>query len=91
MLHEVIIPKTGIYMDDVEFLEWLVAEGSEVRQGDPILRIDSNKVEVDVEAEDPGWLHRVVEPPATLPIGAVVGHIASTREAYEAVAAGEAT
>ena len=40
MLHEVIVPKTGIYMDDVELLEWVVAEGAEVGAGEVIFRID---------------------------------------------------
>ena len=88
MAEDVILPKTGLNTDDIEFLEWLCEEGAPVAAGDLVLRMETNKVEVEVEAEAAGFLHRIVEPPATLPVGAKVGVIAETREEYEQLAAG---
>jgi pyruvate/2-oxoglutarate dehydrogenase complex dihydrolipoamide acyltransferase (E2) component len=81
--HKVIMPKIGIYTEDIRLLEWLKDEGAEVRAGDLLFTLETDKVTSDVEAEDSGWLHRIVEPDALLPIGAEVGLIVTTREEYE--------
>lgn len=91
MLHEVFLPKTGIYMDDVQLLEWLVDEGASVQQGDLLFRMETNKVELDVEAEASGLLHRRAEVGNDYPIGTVIGWIAEDEVAYShLVASGEA-
>ncbi len=91
MLHEVFLPKTGIYMDDVQLLEWLVDEGVYVRKGDLLFRMETNKVELDVEAEASGLLHRGAEVGNDYPIGTVIGWIAEDEVAYrELVDSGEA-
>ena len=53
-VHDVILPKTGIYEDDVVLIEWIVAEGSWVAVGDPIFVIESEKVEMEIESNDEG-------------------------------------
>ncbi len=91
MLHEVFLPKTGIYMDDVQLLEWLVDEGASVQQGDLLFRMETNKVELDVEAEASGLLHRGAEVGNDYPIGTVIGWIAEDEVAYsQLVDSGEA-
>ena len=91
MPHEVFLPKTGIYMDDVQLLEWLVDEGASVQQGDVLFRMETNKVELDVEAEASGLLHRGAEVGSDYPIGTVIGWIAEDEVAYShLVASGEA-
>ena len=87
MAADVFLPKTGIYIDDVTLLEWLVAEGGYVEAVKPVLLMETEKVETEVEAEASGWLHRTVEPEATLPIGTVVGFIAETQEEYSQLVA----
>lgn len=91
MLHEVFLPKTGLYMDDVQLLEWLVDEGVYVQKGDLLFRMETNKVELDVEAEASGLLHRAAEVGNDYPIGTVIGWIAEDEVAYrELVDSGEA-
>jgi pyruvate/2-oxoglutarate dehydrogenase complex dihydrolipoamide acyltransferase (E2) component len=89
MAVDVFLPKTGVYMDDVTLLEWRVAEGGYVEEGQPVLLMETEKVEVEVEAEASGWLHRIVEPEATLPIGTVVGVIAASETEYARLMAGD--
>ena len=74
-MHEVILPKTGMYEGDVTLLSWLVAEASEVRAGDPIFLMESEKVEMEVEAEFDGWLHQEASPDTEAPIGTRIGVI----------------
>ena len=88
MAADVFLPKTGIYVDDVTFLQWLIPEGGHVQEGQPILIMETEKIEVEVEAEATGWVHHTVQPEATLPIGTVVGLIAETQDEYSQLAAG---
>jgi pyruvate dehydrogenase E2 component (dihydrolipoamide acetyltransferase) len=90
MPHEVFVPKTGIYMDDVHLLEWHVEEGSRVEVGQPLFRIETNKVEQDVEAEVGGYLRRRALVGEDYPIGTVIGWIAEDEATYRSLAeAGE--
>ena len=50
MAHEVFIPKTGIYMDDCHLIAWLVDEGASIRAGDALFLMETNKVEMEIEA-----------------------------------------
>jgi pyruvate/2-oxoglutarate dehydrogenase complex dihydrolipoamide acyltransferase (E2) component len=88
--HDVIMPKIGMYLEDIRLLEWLQDEGAEVRRGDLLFTYETDKITSDVEAEEPGWLHRIVEVGAMVPIGGVVGRVAETREEYEGWARGVA-
>ncbi len=87
-VHEVILPKTGINMDDVLLIEWLVTEGNHVTEGASVFRMETDKVEVDVEAFDTGWLHITVEAGVSLPIGTTIGFIAESAAEYAALVAG---
>ena len=87
MATDVFMPKTGLYQDDVTLLQWLIDEGGYVEEGQDILIMETEKVEVEVQAEAAGWLHRIIEPEATLAIGTVVGQIAATEAEYGELAA----
>jgi pyruvate dehydrogenase E2 component (dihydrolipoyllysine-residue acetyltransferase) len=84
-LQSVIMPKLGAYMEDVLLTEWLVPEGSEVKVGQVLFLLETDKTEAEAEAEADGWLHRIVEAGAKVPVGSQVGVLATTREEYEAI------
>ncbi len=84
---EVILPKTGIYEGDVVLVEWLVEEGARVSAGDPIFVIESEKVEMDIEAEAGGWLHQEAEAGLEAPIGTRIGVISPTEAEHRQIAA----
>ena len=48
MRHSVKMPKLGDTDDEVFVIEWLVETGSQVTAGQPVLRIETNKVDMDV-------------------------------------------
>lgn len=81
-VHEVILPKTGMNMDDVLLIEWLVEEGAHVEEGAPLFRMETDKVEVDAESFDTGYLHITVAAGVSLPIGTTIGYLAETRDEY---------
>ena len=78
-----ILPKTGIYEGDVTLIEWLVPEGGEVFAGDPLFLMESEKVEMEIESDTDGRLHREAEAGLEAPIGTRIGVIAETPEECE--------
>ncbi len=84
-MYEVILPKTGIYEGDVTLIEWLVDEGGEVFAGDPLFLMESEKIEMEIEADVDGWLHREAEPGLEAPIGTRIGAIAESPQEFAAL------
>jgi pyruvate dehydrogenase E2 component (dihydrolipoamide acetyltransferase) len=84
MATEVLIPKLGMTMTEGTVAEWLVADGATVREGDPVYRLETEKIEMDVEAEAEGVVRHVVAEGTTLDPGAVVAYILAAGEALPA-------
>jgi pyruvate/2-oxoglutarate dehydrogenase complex dihydrolipoamide acyltransferase (E2) component len=61
MRKEVIIPRLGSSdeSDEVKILRWLKREGEVVRKGEPLLEVETDKVNVEIEAPDSGTLREV--------------------------------
>lgn len=81
MALEFIMPKLGLTMEEGTILEWLVQDGASITPGMPVLRIETDKVESDVEAIDTGLLHRVGVDGESYPCGAVIGYLLEQGEA----------
>ena len=62
MPFEVLLPQWGMGMNDGLLLKWLKAEGDSVAKGDPLVEIESSKVNGEVEAPGAGTLARIVVP-----------------------------
>ena len=72
---EVIMPKMGDAMEEGTLLEWKKQDGETVKRGDVIAEIETDKSNVEVEAEEDGVLHIQAEPGAILPVGNVIAII----------------
>ncbi len=57
---DVTLPKWGMTMQEATVAEWLVAVGDQVTEGQPIVRIESDKVEAEVESPGSGRLSEIV-------------------------------
>ncbi|MDR7415526.1 MAG: dihydrolipoamide acetyltransferase family protein [Armatimonadota bacterium] len=76
MPKEVIMPALGLAQETGKVLRWLREEGQEVRQGDPLLEVETDKANVEIEAPASGVLARVLAPEgAEVPVGQVIGWI----------------
>ncbi len=84
-MQPVIMPKLGVYTEDVLLAVWHVDEGAEVEAGAVVLEMETDKTTADVEADAGGFLHRVVDAGQKVPIGTKVGFIVGTREEYDAL------
>ena len=81
MAVEVLLPKLGLTMEEGTVDEWLVGDGEAIEVGTPLLRLATDKIDVDVEAEASGLFHRAVPAGSTLPPGAVIGWVLEVGEA----------
>lgn len=77
---EVLLPKIGLTMQEGTIDEWLVPTGAAVAEGDALLRLATDKVDVDVEAEAAGLFHPLVPAGATVPAGALIGWLLAEGE-----------
>jgi len=77
---EVLLPKLGLTMEEGTVDAWLVEDGDVIAIGDPILRLATDKVDVDVEAESEGRFYRAVPQGASLPPGSVLGWLLAEGE-----------
>ena len=57
---EMIMPKMGDAMEEGTLVKWLKSEGDEVSEGDPIAEIETDKVTMELEAEDSGTLAQLI-------------------------------
>jgi len=71
----VIIPKLGFAMQEGTIAEWLVPDGSVVKQGDRIYAMESEKSVQEVEAPADGTIRIIAQVGETHPVGTVVAEI----------------
>jgi len=78
---DVIMPKMGDAMTEGKVLKWHKRPGEQVRQGEPIAEIETDKVNVDIEAEETGTLlDVVVNEGQTAAVGAKIATIGKAGE-----------
>lgn len=73
---EVRMPKPGDAITEAELIEFYVADGDHVAEGDPLYQIATDKVEMDIEAPASGVVAWKVSAGETYSVGellAVIG------------------
>src|ERR1700726_565647 len=91
---DVQMPRLSDSMETGKILRWLKKEGEDVKKGEPLVEIESDKANIEVEAYASGKLSKIVVAEGeSAPIGAVIAQIgegASTPSAPKAAPRGEA-
>lgn len=87
MAIDIAIPKLGMTMKEAKVVAWMFNEGDRVERGRVVMQVETAKVTHDVEAQASGFLHILVPPGETRPVGAAVGQLAETREELAALQA----
>jgi pyruvate dehydrogenase E1 component beta subunit len=72
---EVIMPKMGDAMEEGTLLQWLKQDGEAVKAGEVIGEIETDKSNVEIEAEEDGVLHIQTQPGTVVPVGKVIAVI----------------
>src|SRR5438105_3599458 len=82
---EVKVPALGESILEATVGEWLKAEGDAIRVGDPLVELETEKVAVEVAAEEPGVLERIMHREGdTVHVGEVLALLADGARASEA-------
>ena len=69
------IPKLGVSMTEGTLVEWLVADGDQVSEGQALYVIETDKVENEVEATASGTVRLSGEEGETYQVGQSIGEI----------------
>ena len=78
---ELYMPKMSDHMEKGRILKWLVEEGVQVEQGEPVLEVETDKVVAEVEAPASGILRGVrAQADAEILVGEVIAFIARPGE-----------
>jgi pyruvate dehydrogenase E2 component (dihydrolipoamide acetyltransferase) len=80
MATEVTMPKLGLTMTEGTLTNWLVDDGSEVKKGQAIFEIETEKVTTEAEAPADGTLRITVQAGTTVPVMGVVGYVLAPGE-----------
>ncbi len=84
---EIVMPKLGLTMTEGLIVEWKKKEGDEVKKGEVLFILETEKVTYEVEAPEDGILGKIlVQEKQTVPIGTVVGYLLKPGESGAAVA-----
>ena len=90
MAIEITLPRLGWSMEEGVFQSWLKNEGEEVKSGDPLFVLETDKAAQEVEATDSGILHIPANAPQSgevTKVGRVLGYLLAPGEKPPAVGA----
>ena len=81
MATDVTMPRLSDSMEEGTVLKWLVDEGGEVKRGEPLVEIETDKANMTYEADADGTLLEIVAREGeTLPIGEVIARLGEPGE-----------
>ncbi|HZY66218.1 MAG: 2-oxoglutarate dehydrogenase complex dihydrolipoyllysine-residue succinyltransferase [Actinomycetota bacterium] len=76
MATEIHVPELGESVSDATVGQWLKQEGDQVSAGDPLVELETDKINFEVEAEEDGVLESIAKNEGdTVEVGEVIGTI----------------
>jgi pyruvate/2-oxoglutarate dehydrogenase complex dihydrolipoamide acyltransferase (E2) component len=75
MSTQILLPKLGFSMNEGTLSDWLAADGAEIKAGQPLYSLESEKSVQEIEAPASGRLRILKQPGEVYPIGTVLGEI----------------
>lgn len=79
----VTIPKLTISMEEGTILKWLKVEGDAVSRDEPLLEMETDKVNVELPSPADGTLLRIIVSEGPAKVGDVVGWIGQPGETVD--------
>jgi pyruvate/2-oxoglutarate dehydrogenase complex dihydrolipoamide acyltransferase (E2) component len=80
MASPIVMPSFGMYTAEGTLVSWLQPAGAAVREGEPILEIETDKATQEVVAPVSGFLHPVLEVGARLQEQMIIGYVLAEGE-----------
>ncbi len=74
MITTILMPKLGLVMKKGRVITWYRSVGEQVKEGEPLFQISTEKVTIDVEAKASGYLRAIYAVPgAIVPVSGIIG------------------
>src|SRR4051794_22918654 len=90
MATDVTMPRLSDSMEEGTILKWIVSEGGEVKRGEPLCEIETDKANMTYEADTDGTLIEIVVAEGeTVELGEVIARIGEPGEASGGQGAGD--
>ena len=84
MVDKIFLPQWGMGMQEATIIKWLKSEGDNVKKGDPVVEVESSKVNAEVEATSDGILLKIKENEGeVVKVGGVLAFIGKEGETIE--------
>ncbi|MGY4689586.1 dihydrolipoamide acetyltransferase family protein [Salibacterium sp. K-3] len=81
MAKEIFMPKLSSTMETGTILQWMKSEGDPVEMGEPVFEVMSDKINIEVEAYEEGFLlKKYYNVDDVVPVNTVVGYIGEKEE-----------
>ncbi len=77
---EIYLVKVGMTMTEGMVEKWFIPDGAEVKTGEMVYALETEKINLDVDAEADGTVKHLVEPGVMMEPGDVVGYIYAAGE-----------
>ena len=79
----ILMPQAGQSMTEGKIIRWIAEEGKAVQRGDPILEIETDKANMEVEAPADGVIRKILQPEGVVvPVLTPVAVLAAASEAF---------
>lgn len=75
------MPRLSDSMEEGTILRWLVQDRSEIKRGEELVEIETDKATMVYEADESGFLRIVAREGQTLSVGTVIAHVLATADA----------
>ncbi len=75
MTTDILFPKLGFAMDEGTLAQWLVADGAQIKAGEALYILESDKSTLEIESPATGRLKIGVPAGEVYQVGAVLGEI----------------
>jgi pyruvate/2-oxoglutarate dehydrogenase complex dihydrolipoamide acyltransferase (E2) component len=69
------IPQAGVAITEGTIVQWLVADGDAVTEGQPLYVLETEKVEIEVECPSSGVVRISGQTGQVYPVGETVGYV----------------
>ena len=71
-MSDVVMPRLSDTMEEGTILRWLLSDGSQVRRGQELVEIETDKATMIYESDLEGTLSTLAAEGETLPVGAII-------------------
>jgi len=83
MATKIIMPKQGLQMTEGTILKWFYQEGDQVKEGEPLFEIETDKLTIEIESAATGTLLKIIKDvDEVVPITETIGIVGEPGEDY---------